>query len=198
MVRKVEPLQAFLLCHHRILYSRIRIHLRDGCGYGVQGPPMGRQMGLDRLLADRGWRVVWSDDPATDKEYVQLRLAVVMTYLEYSDKRHGIVQNYRNGELTLPDMQSALASLDKDYESNIPTSEFPDWTKRAGEAIAKMKETHRKVKKDWAHAYVDGDRVKIVKGPSGFPLVDMSVLEARLLASEILSITNKQRRKSHG
>lgn len=121
-----------------------------------------------------------------------------MTYLGYSDKRHGIVQDYRNGELTLPDMQSAPASLDKEYESNIPTSTVPDWTKRAGEAIAKMKETHRKVKEEWAHAYIDGDRVKIRKGSSDLLLADMSVLEARLLASEILSITNKQRRKSHG
>lgn len=159
---------------------------------------MGRQMGLDRLLADHSRGVVWSDDPATDKEYVQLRLAVVMTYLEYSDKRHGIVQDYRNGELTLPDMQSALASLDKEYESSTPTSTFLDWTKRAGEAIAKMKEAHRKVNKEWAHAYVDGDRVKIWKESSRLLLADMSVLEARLLASEILSITNKQRRKSHG
>ena len=198
MVRKVEPLQALTLCCHRILYNGIRIHLRGGCGYGVQGQTMGRQMGLDRLLADHSRSVVWLDDPDIDKEYVQPRLAVAMTYLEYSDRRHAIVYAYNNGELTLPDMQSALANLDKEYESNFPTSTFPDWTKRAEEAIAKMKEAHRKVKKDWAHAYVDGDKVKIRKGPSGLPLVDMSVLEARLLAGEILSITNKQRRKSHG
>ena len=121
-----------------------------------------------------------------------------MTYLEYSDRRHAIVYAYNNGELTLPDTQSALANLDKEYESNLPASTFPDWTRRAEEAIARMKETHRKVKKGWAHACVDGDKVKIRKGPSGLPLVDMSVLEARLLAGEILSITNKQRRKSHG
>ena len=198
MVRKVEPLQTFPLCHHRILYSGIRIHLRDGCGYGVQGSPMGRQMGLDRLLADRSRSVVWLDDPDADKEYVQLRLAVVMTYLEYSDRRNDIIYAYNNGELNLFDMQDALANLDKEYESNFPTSTSPNWSKRAEEAIAKMKETHRKVKEDWAHAHVYGDKVTIRKGPSGLPLVNMSVLEARLLASEILSITNKQRRKSHG
>lgn len=118
-----------------------------------------------------------------------------MTHLEYSDRQRAIVYAYDNGELTLPDMHEALANLDKEYENNLPTSTFPNWTKRAEEAIAKMKETHRKVKKEWAHAHVYGDKVTIRKGPSGLPLVNMSVLEARLLASEILSITNKQRRK---
>lgn len=129
-----------------------------------------------------------------------------MTYQEYNDRRDYIIYAYNNRELNLLDMQDALANLDKEYDCANTLSEYryvgglpdyssSDWTKRAEEAIAKMKETHRKVKKDWAHAYVDGDRVKIKKGPSGLPLVDMSILEARLLASEILSITNKQRRK---
>lgn len=129
-----------------------------------------------------------------------------MTYQEYNDRRDDIIYAYNNRELNLLDMQDALANLDKEYDCANTLSEYryvgglpdyssSDWTKRAEEAIAKMKETHRKVKKDWAHAYVDGDRVKIKKGPSGLPLADMSILEARLLASEILSITNKQRRK---
>lgn len=118
-----------------------------------------------------------------------------MTYQEYNDRRNDIVNAYNNGEMNLPDMQCDLAKLDRDYESNFPTSKFPDWSKRAEEALAKMKETHRKVKQEWAHAYMDDDKVKVKKGPSGLPLVSMSVLEARLLANEILSITNKQRRK---
>lgn len=59
----------------------------------------------------------------------------------------------------------------------------------------KIKRRNRKVKEEWAHACIDGDKVKVKKGPSGLQLVEMSVLEARLLANEILSITNKQRRK---
>lgn len=66
---------------------------------------------------------------------------------------------------------------------------------RAEEATRKMKERMHEIRTKWAHAYIDGDKVKIKKGPSGLPLVEMSVLEARLLANEILSITNKQRRK---
>lgn len=95
-----------------------------------------------------------------------------MTYREYIDRQDDIVNAYNNGEMNLP-----------------------DWSKRAEEALAKMKETHRKVKEEWAHAGLDGGKVKVKKGPSGLLLLDMSVLEARLLANEILSITNKQRRK---
>ena len=120
---------------------------------------------------------------------------MTMTYQEYNDRRNDIVNAYNNGEMNLPDLQYELAKLDRDYESTYPVSTFPDWSKRAEEALAKMKETHRKVKEEWAHAYIDGDKVKVKKGPSGLQLVEMSVLEARLLANEILSITNKQRRK---
>lgn len=118
-----------------------------------------------------------------------------MTYREYIDRQDDMVKAYNNGEMNLPDLQYGLAKLDRDYESTYPVSTPPDWSKRAEEALAKMKETHRKVKEEWAHAYVDGDKVKVKKGPSGLLLLDMSVLEARLLANEILSITNKQRRK---
>lgn len=118
-----------------------------------------------------------------------------MTYQEYDDRRNAILSAYHEGRIDLPCMKEKRAELDRDYESTYPVSTFHDWSKRAEEALAKMKETHRKVKQEWSHAYVDGDKVKVKKGPSGLPLLDMSVLEARLLANEILSITNKQRRK---
>lgn len=154
---------------------------------------MGWQVGLDRLRSDSSRSVFRSDDPDVVKGYVQLRLAVAMTYQEYNDRRNDIVNAYNNGEMNLPDMQSKLAKLDRDYESTYPVSTFPDWSKRAEEALAKMKETHRKVKEEWAHAYIYDDKVKIRNGK--MILATMSVLEARLLANEILSITNKQRRK---
>lgn len=154
---------------------------------------MGWQVGLDRLRSDSSRSVFRSDDPDVVKGYVQLRLAVAMTYQEYNDRRNDIVNAYNNGEMNLPDMQSKLAKLDRDYESTYPVSTFPDWSKRAEEALAKMKETHRKVKEEWAHAYIYDGEVKIKNGK--MILATMSVLEARLLANEILSITNKQRRK---
>lgn len=116
-----------------------------------------------------------------------------MTYQEYNDRRNDIVNAYNNGEMNLPDLQYGLSKLDRDYENTYPVSTSPDWSKRAEEALAKMKETHRKVKNDWAHAYIYDDKVKIRNGK--MILATMSVLEARLLANEILSITNKQRRK---
>lgn len=118
-----------------------------------------------------------------------------MTYQEYNDRRNDIVNAYNNGEMNLPDMQCELNNLEREYESSYPTTTVPDWSKRAEEALAKMKETHRKVKEEWAHACLDGGRVKVKKGTHGLLFVDMSILEARLLANEILSITNKQRRK---
>ena len=118
-----------------------------------------------------------------------------MTYQEYNDRQNDIVNAYNNGEMNLPDLQYSLAKLDRDYESSHPTSTFDNWMERAEEATRKMKERMHEIRTKWAHAYIDGDKVKIKKGPSGLPLVEMSVLEARLLANEILSITNKQRRK---
>ena len=116
-----------------------------------------------------------------------------MAYQEYNDRRKAILSAYHDWRTDLPDMQSKLADLNREYESSHPTSTFDNWMERAEEALAKMKETHRKVKEEWAHAYIYDDKVKIRNGK--MILATMSVLEARLLANEILSITNKQRRK---
>lgn len=118
-----------------------------------------------------------------------------MTYREYNDRRNAILYAYHNGEMNPPDMQSKLAELNRDYEGSSPVSTFDNWTERAEEATRKMKERMHEIRTKWAHAYIYGDKVKIKKGQYGLPLVEMSVLEARLLANEILSITNKQRRK---
>lgn len=118
-----------------------------------------------------------------------------MTYQEYNDRQNDMVNAFNNGEMNLPDLKYGLAKLDRDYESAYPGSASADWSKRAEEALAKMRETHRKVREDWAHAYIYDGKVKVRRGPHGLLLLDMSVLEARLLANEILSITNKQRRK---
>ena len=146
---------------------------------------------------------------------------ITMTYQEYNDKRDDMVNAYNNGEMNLPDLQYGLAKLNREYErqaeedyealqrkiakdrenklseleSSRPASTFDNWTERAEEATRKMKERMHEIRTKWAHAYIYGDKVKIKKGQYGLPLVEMSVLEARLLANEILSITNKQRRK---
>lgn len=118
-----------------------------------------------------------------------------MTYREYNDKKNAILSAYLEGRIDPPDMRSKLAELNRDYEGSSPVSTFDNWTERAEEATRKMKERMHEIRTKWAHAYIYGDKVKIKKGQYGLPLVEMSVLEARLLANEILSITDKQRRK---
>ena len=117
---------------------------------------------------------------------------------DYESRKRKIAKEYEDGEISYEHFIHKLSELDKEFkelENSRPTSTFDNWMERAEEATRKMKERMHEIRTKWAHAYVDGDKVKIKKGPSGLPLVDMSVLEARLLANEILSITNKQRRK---
>lgn len=121
-----------------------------------------------------------------------------MTYQEYNDMKGAILSAYLEGRIDPPDMRSKLAELDKEFkelENSRPASTFDNWTERAEEATRKMKERMHEIRTKWAHACLDGDKVKVKKGQYGLPLVEMSVLEARLLANEILSIANKQRRK---
>lgn len=129
-----------------------------------------------------------------------------MTYREYEGqeaedyvaRQKKIVKEYENKEIPYEIFMHKLFELDKEFEEmdcNRPKPSFDNWVERAEEATRKMKERMHEIRTKWAHAYIDGDKVKIKKGPSGLPLSEMSVLEARLLANEILSITNKQRRK---
>lgn len=94
----------------------------------------------------------------------------------------------------LEDNRKAYNECQDRREHNRPTSTFPNWTNRAEEAPAKMKAKQAKVK-GWAKARIseDGENVLIVKG--SLLLDTLSILEARLLAAQILSLANKQRRK---
>ena len=117
---------------------------------------------------------------------------------DYEARQRKIVKEYEDGEISYEHSIHKLSELDKEFKelaSSRPASTFDNWVERAEEATRKMKERMHEIRTKWVHAYIDGDKVKIKKGPSGLPLVEMSVLEARLLANEILSITNKQRRK---
>lgn len=39
-----------------------------------------------------------------------------MTYREYNDRRNAILSAYHNGRIDLPDMQSKLGDLNREYE----------------------------------------------------------------------------------
>ena len=94
----------------------------------------------------------------------------------------------------LEDNRKSYNECHERRERNRPASTFQNWTNRAEEALAKMKAKQTKVG-GWAKARIseDGENVLIVKG--SILLGTLSILEARLLAAQILSITNKQRRK---
>lgn len=94
----------------------------------------------------------------------------------------------------LEDNRKAYNECQDRREQNRPTSTFPNRTNRAEEALAEMKAKQAKVG-GWAKARIseDGENVLIVKG--SILLGTLSISEARLLAAQILSITNKQRRK---
>lgn len=123
---------------------------------------------------------------------------------DYEARKRKIAKEYEDGEISYEHFTHKLSELDKEFkefkefkelENSRPDSTFDNWMERAEEATRKMKERMHEIRTKWAHAYIYGGKVKIKKGQYGLPLVEMSVLEARLLASEILSITNKQRRK---
>lgn len=94
----------------------------------------------------------------------------------------------------LEDNRKAYNECQDRREHNRPTSTFPNWTDRAGGLPAKMRAKQAKVG-GWAKARIseDGENVLIVRG--SLLLAALSILEARLLAAQILSLTNKQRRK---
>lgn len=97
----------------------------------------------------------------------------------------------------LEDNRKAYNECQDRRERNRPASTFPNWTNRAEEAIAKMKAKQAKVG-GWAKARIseDGESVPIVKG--SLLLATLSILEARLLAAQILSLTNPKTIKKGG
>lgn len=125
-----------------------------------------------------------------------------MTFLEYKTREGDIINSHHNGSITRDVMYKLLEDNRKAYnecqdrrERNRPTSTFPNWTSRAEEALAKMKAKQAKVG-GWAKARIseDGENVLIVKG--SLLLATLSILEARLLAAQILSLTNPKIKRS--
>lgn len=95
----------------------------------------------------------------------------------------------------LEDNRKAYNECQDRRERNRPTSTFPNWTNRAEEALAKMKAKQAKVGgRAKARISEDGGNVLIVKG--SLLLATLSILEARLLAAQILSLTNPKIKRS--
>lgn len=85
----------------------------------------------------------------------------------------------------------------QEYRMNsIGTASMKARLDRAEAAQKSMRERRDEIANTWAKAYAEDGKIKVKKGRTGLPLVDMSVLEARLLAAQILSLTNPKIKRS--
>lgn len=99
------------------------------------------------------------------------------------------------GVIDVTPMKEQLEQLKRDMTGAIDVTSMKEQLDRMDEAQKRMRARRDEIANQWAKAYAEDGKIKVKKGRTGLPLVDMSVLEARLLAAQILSLTNKQRRK---
>lgn len=78
----------------------------------------------------------------------------------------------------------------------IDVTSMKEQLDRMDEAQKRMRARRDEIANQWAKAYSEDGKIKVRKGRAGLPLVDMSVLEARLLAAQILSLTNPKIKRS--
>ena len=126
-----------------------------------------------------------------------------MTFLEYKDKEASILNAYDNGSITRKVMYRLLEDNRKaynewqDYRTNhIDVTSMKEQLDRMEEAQKRMRARRDEIANQWAKAYAEDGKIKVRKGCTGLPLVDMTVLEARLLAAQILSLTNPKIKRS--
>ncbi|WAX09223.1 hypothetical protein BT401P3_00027 [Bacteroides phage BT401P3] len=126
-----------------------------------------------------------------------------MTFMEYKDKEAKILESYRNRSITRKVMYMLLEDNRKAYNewqeyrrNPIDVTSMREQLDRMDEAQKRMRARRDEIANQWAKAYVEDGKIKVKKGCTGLPLVDMTVLEARLLAAQILSLTNPKKKRS--
>lgn len=126
-----------------------------------------------------------------------------MTFLEYKNKEEKILNAYRNGSITRKVMYMLLEDNRKAYNewqeyrrNPIDVTSMKEQLERMDEAQKRMRARRDEIANQWAKAYAEDGKIKVRKGYAGLPLVDMTVLEARLLAAQILSLTNSKKKRS--
>ncbi|WAX10006.1 hypothetical protein BT709P1_00038 [Bacteroides phage BT709P1] len=126
-----------------------------------------------------------------------------MTFLEYKDKEEKILNAYRGGSITRKVMYMLLEDNRKAYNewreyrrNPIDVTSMKEQLDRMEEAQKRMRARRDEIASQWAKAYVEDGKIKVRKGCAGLPLVEMTVLEARLLAAQILSLTNPKKKRS--
>ena len=142
---------------------------------------------------------------------------VMYMLLEDNRKAYNEWREYRRGVIDATPMWERMEQLKRDMTGVIDVTpmkeqlermEHPDRTgaidvtsmkeqlDRMDEAQKRMRARRDEIANQWAKAYVEDGKIKVRKGCAGLPLVDMTVLEARLLAAQILSITNPKKKRS--
>lgn len=126
-----------------------------------------------------------------------------MTFLEYKDKEASILNAHANGSITRKVMYKLLEDNRKAYNewqeyrrNPIDVTSMKEQLDRMEEAQKRMRARRDEIANQWAKAYAEDGKIKVRKGCTGLPLVDMTVLEARLLAAQILSLTNPKKKRS--
>lgn len=126
-----------------------------------------------------------------------------MTFLEYKDKEASILNAHANGSITRKVMYMLLEDNRKAYNewqeyrrNPIDVTSMKEQLDRMEEAQKRMRARRDEIANQWAKAYSEDGKIKVRKGCTGLPLVDMTVLEARLLAAQILSLTNPKKKRS--
>ena len=141
---------------------------------------------------------------------------VMYMLLEDNRKAYNERQEYRRNPIDVTSMWKRMEQLKQDMTGVIDVTpmkeqlermEHPDRTgvtdvtsmkeqlDRMDEAQKRMRARRDEVANQWAKAYAEDGKIKVRKGCAGLPLVEMTVLEARLLAAQILSVTNPKRKR---
>jgi hypothetical protein len=126
-----------------------------------------------------------------------------MTFMEYKNREGNIINSFWNGSITRKVMYRLLEDNRKAYNewqeyrrNPIDITSMKEQLERMDEAQKRMRARRDEIANQWAKAYAEDGKIKVRKGLTGLPLVDMTVLEARLLAAQILSLTNPKKKRS--
>lgn len=129
-------------------------------------------------------------------------------YNEWQEYRRGVIdatpmwermeqlKRDMTGVIDVTPMKEQLEHLKRDMTGAIDVTSMKEQLDRMDEAQKRMRARRDEIANQWAKAYVEDGKIKVRKGRTGLPLVDMTVLEARLLAAQILSITNPKKKRS--
>lgn len=100
------------------------------------------------------------------------------------------------GVIDVTPIKEQLEQLKRDMTGAIEVTSMKEQLDRMEEAQKRMRARRDEVANQWAKAYAGDGKIKVRKGCAGLPLIEMTVLEARLLAAQILSLTNPKKKRS--